>query len=84
MILTCEISIAQIEKQNTEQSSIIFVDHTSTNVNAVFRSEAGSGSYTTVVAGGDGEADTGLDNFTSTTREEDALGCVEVVACCKG
>lgn len=78
-ILTGEVSVAKVEKEHAEETAVVFVDHAGARVDAVLAGEPGARRDATVVAGGDREADTGLDDLAPSAWHNDLFGRVQVV-----
>lgn len=83
-MLTFKIPLTQIEQQHTKQTAIVLINNARTCIDTVLTSQPTPGGYSTVVSGGNGEADTCLDEFSATSWDDGGLGRVEVVPRCRG
>ena len=75
--LTLEISVAVVEKDDADLSSIVLVNDTSASVNKVLYCEARARSHTAVGVVGDGDSKASLNDAFATSRDEGILSTVK-------
>lgn len=79
-LLDFEVFSSMVEQDDTNLSSVIFIDDTSTDVDGIFPGKTRSGSNSAVCVGWDHPAETSLDHGFTSSRDSGLLRGTDIVA----
>ncbi len=83
-LLDFEVFSSMIEQNDTDFSSIIFVDDSSTNINRVFPGKTRSGSDSAISVGWDHPAEASLDHGFTSGRDDHFFRGTNIITSSKG